>query len=224
MERFDQLSPPEEEQEAMRKDPPEDIYPSLMMEAECMPAQESAPTEEHLLVVATMASQGQIVIAEPVTEHNNEEKEDEQLEVAKALSLSEYQADERKPAAVDQPQKNTSSNEVTPVKESTCFNESQVEQLGADPDQAYTARTNNSHNDAVANPLAETDSEDGSKSVSIYCRASNMRDVSNLTFPTGVGHDSGESSSEDSATVTMSPRRTRSTSRRKSAPEPVPEE
>jgi hypothetical protein len=127
-----------------------------------------------------MASQGEIIIAEPFTESNNEDDEDEQIEVAKALSLSEYQADERKPDAAEQPQQNNASNEITPVKESTGLNESQVEQLGADPDQAYTARTNNYHSEAVVNPLAETDSKDGSKSVCIYCRASNMRDVSNL--------------------------------------------
>jgi hypothetical protein len=92
--------------------------------------------------------------------------------------------------------------------------------------RAYTATTNNSQDDAAVNPLAETDSEDGSKSVSIYCRASNMRDVSNLTFPTGVGYDPEESESDESATVTdvLSPRRTRSKSRRESAPESVHEE
>jgi hypothetical protein len=62
--------------------------------------------------------------------------------------------------------------------------------------------------------LAETDSKDGSKSVCIYCRASNMRDVSNLIW---------ESSSEESATVTMSPRHTRSSSQHSSALEPVQE-
>lgn len=203
------------------KDPPEQIYPSLMMEAKCVPAELAPATEEQLVVVATMASQGQIVIAEPVCE---EEDDEEQLEVAKALSLSEFQSDERKPAAIQQ--QPSVLNEITPVKELTELTEAQVEQLGADPLRAYTATTNNSQDDAAVNPLAETDSEDGSKSVSIYCRASNMRDVSNLTFPTGVGHDPEESESDESATVTdvMSPRRTRSKSRRESAPEPVQEE
>jgi hypothetical protein len=105
------------------------------------------------------------------------------VEVAKALSLSEFQSDERKPAAIQQLP--SVLNEITPVKELTELTEAQVEQLGADPLRAYTATTNNSKDDAAVNPLAETDSEDGSKSVSIYCRASNMRDVSNLTFPTG---------------------------------------
>jgi hypothetical protein len=226
--RFDQQNYPGGKVPGALKDPPEETYPLLMMKAECTQVEENAGTEEQLLVVATLASQGQLIIAEPVTDNANVDgydqtnvDDDEQIEVAKALSLSEYQADERKPAAVDQ--QRGESNEITPVKEPTSLNEEQVEKLGADPEQAYTAHTNNSQNDGVVNPLAETDSEDGSKSVSIYCRASNMRDVSNLTFPTGVGHDSGESSSEESATVTMSPRRTRS-QRRVSAPEQVQEE
>jgi hypothetical protein len=48
------------------KDPPEQVYPSLMMTAECVPVQQIPETEEQLVVVATMASQGQIIIAEPV--------------------------------------------------------------------------------------------------------------------------------------------------------------
>jgi hypothetical protein len=174
-----------------------------------------------MLVVATMASQGQIIIAEPVAEEDDEE---EQIEVAKALSLSEFQADDRKPAATHQ--KPSTSNEITPVKESAELTQAQVEQLGADPSQAYTANAKDSHDDAILNPLAETDSEDGSKSVSIYCRASNMRDVSNLSFPTGIVQDPEESGSDESATVTdkMSPRRTRSRSKRDSTSDPVREE
>jgi hypothetical protein len=192
-----------------------------MMRAECAPVTSNSPTEEQLVVVATMASQGQIVIAEPVAEEDDEE---EQLEVAKALSLSEFHSDERKPAAAQQ--KQNTSNEITPVKESTELTQAQVEQLGADPLQAYTANAKDSQDDAILNPLAETDSEDGSKLVSIYCRASNMRDVSNLSFPTGIGQDPEESGGEESATVTdkMSPRRTRSRSKRDSTSDPVWEE
>jgi hypothetical protein len=192
------------------KDPPEQVYPSLMMKAECVPVQHIPETEEQLVVVATMASQGQIIIAEPVGEGHESDEEEEQIEVAKALSLSEYQADERKPAAADLPHQQVVTTEITPVKETTELSEQQVEQLGADSAQAYNANMSNSISEAIHNPLAETDSEDGSKSVSIYCRASNMRDVSNLTFPTGVGHNSDESDSYESATVTeLSPRRTR---------------
>jgi hypothetical protein len=214
-------NPTEEDPVASRKDPPEQIYPSLMMRAECAPVTSNSPTEEQLVVVATMASQGQIVIAEPVAEEDDEE---EQLEVAKALSLSEFHSDERKPAAAQQ--KQNTSNEITPVKESTELTQAQVEQLGADPLQAYTANAKDSQDDAILNLLAETDSEDGSKSVSIYCRASNMRDVSNLSFPTGIGQDPEESGGEESATVTdkMSPRRTRSRSKRDSTSDPVWEE
>jgi hypothetical protein len=186
------------------KDPPEQVYPSLMMEAECVLAQKLPETEEQLvMLVATMASQGQIIIAEPVEAAHENDEEEEQLEVAKALSLSEYQADERKPAAVDYSHLQEVTTKITPVKESTELSEQQVKQLGADPAQAYYAKMSNVENPAIHNPLlAETDSEDGSKSVSIYCRASNMRDVSNLTFPTGVGHDSDESDDDESATIT----------------------
>jgi hypothetical protein len=101
MEHYESQLPPMDENSATNlKDPPEQIYPSLMMEADCVPANLAPQTEEQLVVVATMASQGQIVIAEPVCE---EEDDEEQLEVAKTLSLSEFQNDERKPAATQQP-------------------------------------------------------------------------------------------------------------------------
>jgi hypothetical protein len=89
--------PTRSESPAYLKDPPEEIP----FEAECtvVPASASAPVAD----IVTLIGNGVVAIAQPLQDEKDETELEDEIEMAKALSISELELDDRKPAAKELP-------------------------------------------------------------------------------------------------------------------------
>jgi hypothetical protein len=81
---------------ACLKDPPEDIP----FDAECVVVAQLPDSAQANVQIVTMIGGGQVSVAQPFIPDQDDEKDlEEEIAMAKALSISELELDERKPAA-----------------------------------------------------------------------------------------------------------------------------
>jgi hypothetical protein len=97
------------------KDPPEEIP----FNAECVVVAQVPDSVQAAVQLVTLIDKGQVTVAQPMLEEQEEEDEAklaEEIEMAKALSISELELDERKPASKPTPPRNdVQMDDSTPI-------------------------------------------------------------------------------------------------------------
>jgi hypothetical protein len=100
---------------ACLKDPPEEIP----FNAECVVVAQVPDSVQAAVQLVILIDKGQVTVAQPMLEEQEEEDEAklaEEIEMAKALSISELELDERKPASKPTPPRNdVQMDDSTPI-------------------------------------------------------------------------------------------------------------